>query len=193
MEKTTLIEYGLLILFVIIIVLIIIFADDIVLHKKSMAQEKQLEVLSSKVIFDGEVTITSIPLSEEDQINMYVDYICEDYAVDPNLVKSIIFYESTYNPFAKNGQCVGLMQINTFYHSRRARDLGISDLYSPYGNILVGVDYLNLLFKVYKDPALVLMVYNMGDKAAVNLYNKGIISEYATKVLARSEGRNANE
>lgn len=187
MDKTTIIEYGFFIFLSIIIVLIIIFADDIVFSKTSIAEEKHLEVVSAPVVFNGEVTIVSVPLSEEEKIDMYVDYICEGYPVDPNLVKSIIFYESTYNSFARNGQCVGLMQINTYYHSRRAKELGISDLYSPYGNILVGVDYLSVLFKIYKDPALVLMVYNMGDEAAINLYNKGVISEYASKVLKRAE------
>lgn len=187
MEKSTIIEYGLFIFLSIIIVLIVMFADDIVSQKKSIAEEKHLEAVSDPIVFNGEITITSVPLSPEQEIDMYVDYICEGYPVDPNLVKSIIFYESTYNSFARNGQCVGLMQINTYYHSRRAKELGISDLYSPYGNILVGVDYLSVLFKIYKDPALVLMVYNMGDEAAINLYNKGVISEYASKVLTRSE------
>lgn len=186
MDKTITIQAVVFLIFIIIIALCTIFADSI---DNARIHEAKAEEQSQKpIIFEGEVTVTPIILSEEEKINMYVDLICQDYSnVDPALVKSIIYYESSYNQYANNGQCIGLMQINTFYHARRAKDLGVFDLYSPYSNILVGVDYLSTLFKTCEDPEWVLMSYNMGYRAATDYYNRGIISEYAIKVLERAE------
>lgn len=130
----------------------------------------------------------SVPiLTKEEKINRYTKEICKSYNIKPALVESIIFYESAYQIEASNGNCVGLMQVSTYWHASRAKQLGITDFYEPYSNILVGVDYLSELFRTYKDPALVLMVYNMGQAKAVPLYKKGIISNYARLILIRSE------
>lgn len=126
----------------------------------------------------------------EQTINEYVDDICILYDnVEPELVKSIIWHESRYNPKAVNydGSCVGLMQISTFWHKSRAFELGVQDFFDPEGNILLGIDYLSELFNHYKDPVLVLMLYNMEHDTAFKLYNEGKISNYASSVLERAE------
>lgn len=125
--------------------------------------------------------------SEEDCINDYVELICESYSnVTPELVESVILSESSYNPKAKNGNHVGLMQVSTKWHKDRASNLGVEDLYDPYGNILVGVNYLDeLIAQTDGDVAWALMIYNMGHKKAYELYSQGIISSYASTILSR--------
>ena len=77
------------------------------------------------------------------------------------------------------------MQVSARWHSGRADNLGVS-IYDTYGNIKTACDYLHELFIKYEDPALVLMIYNMGNKG-LELYNEGIISDYATSVLEKAE------
>jgi soluble lytic murein transglycosylase-like protein len=127
------------------------------------------------------------PLSERDIINGYVFDISSKYNIDPKLVMSVIEQESKYNPNATNGNCLGLMQISTRWHSDRAAILGVTNFYDPYGNILLGVDYLSELFSKYKDMSLVLMLYSMDHKTALKMYANGEISSYAKTVLARAD------
>jgi hypothetical protein len=122
-------------------------------------------------------------------INSYIQDICSEYStkghiIEPELVQSIVFHESRYKPSAKNGSCVGLTQISTYWHADRAEKLGITDFYDPYSNILLCVDFLSELFNDYDDPVLVLMLYNMKRSTAFAMYNQGRESEYARKVLA---------
>ena len=126
-------------------------------------------------------------LSKEEIIDKFVEKISKDYSIEPDLVKSIIYYESRYKVDASNNGCVGLMQINTRWHKERARKLGVENFYDPYSNVLVGVDYLSELFIKYKEPSLVLMVYNMGDSKALECYKKGYITDFARLVLSREQ------
>lgn len=122
-------------------------------------------------------------------IDEYVRDTCTLYDnVEPELVMSVIWHESRYNPDAVSStQCVGLMQISPFWHKTRAYELGVEDFFDPKGNILLGVDYLSELIKQYEDVRLALMLYNMDHDAAFELYNKGEISYYAKSVLERAE------
>lgn len=135
----------------------------------------------------NKVASDPIEKTEEDRINDYVCWICEGYSnVTPDLIQSVIMSESSYDPKATNGSHVGLMQVSTRWHRERAQKLGVRDLYDPYGNILVGTDYLNeLIGSVNGDVAWALMIYNMGHKAAYELYSKGIVSSYASQILQR--------
>jgi soluble lytic murein transglycosylase-like protein len=126
-------------------------------------------------------------LSQQDIINTYVDEICMMYGIKPSLIKSIIHRESDYNPNAENSGCVGLMQISARWHADRATKLGVTNLYDPYSNILLGVDYISELLGRYEEPELVLMLYNMNHKAALKMYSEGKITDYAKSVLAMAE------
>ena len=151
---------------------------------KDLSHTKAYSITISKSIKE-EPTWHPEPMTQEEIINFNVETICSNYGIDPALVKSIIWHESRYNPEAKNGSCVGLMQVSTRWHAERAERLGVDDFYDIYGNILVGVDYLSDIFRNHKDPALVLMLYNMGNPA-VKLYNSGHISNYAKSVLEKA-------
>lgn len=108
----------------------------------------------------------------------YLEYVCEQKAICPELVQAIIETESNWDPEARNGDCVGLMQISEKWHQDRMERLGVTDLTDPYDNILVGVDYLQELTRRYVDQAMVLMIYN-GDSRAWKFWETGEMSEYA--------------
>jgi soluble lytic murein transglycosylase-like protein len=125
--------------------------------------------------------------SQKSIIREQVYEISKRYEVDPNLILSIIYYESDFDPKSKNTNCVGLMQIYKRWHMDRAKKLGIKDFYNTYNNITLGVDYIVELKKKYKDDRLVLMLYNMNNKTAKKLFKQGKISKYAKNVLQRKE------
>ena len=115
---------------------------------------------------------------------------CEDYGtaygIQPELIEAIVEIESGGCPTSKNGGCIGLMQVSLRYHSDRMQRLGVTDLYDERGNVKVGTDYLAELFREYEDPCLVLDIYN-GNSKAFDYYEAGVVSEYANKVLTKSE------
>lgn len=115
----------------------------------------------------------------------YIDFACEQKDICPELVQAIIETESNWDPDARNGDCVGLMQISEYWHQDRMERLGVTDLTDPYDNILLGIDYLQELFRRYEDPAMVLMIYN-GDSRAWKFWETGEMSEYAAKILNRA-------
>lgn len=132
-------------------------------------------------------SITERPQSEHDVINSYVRDVTSRYNIQPELIMSIIYQESRYNTQVRNGNCLGLMQVSSYWHRERAIKLGVTNFYDPYSNILVGVDYISELHNKYKDIYLVLMVYNMGDNVALQLYRNGHITDYARTIVDRAE------
>lgn len=153
--------------------------------------ETELFVMDQPIKFDVEALSVHIPVEDfvpitfEDRVYAMVDEICSGYdAVDPAIVKALIWVESRYDPNAENynGTCVGLMQVSTKWHADRAARLGLTDFFDPYSNIAIGVDYLQELMTKYKDPSLALMAYNMGDAKALRLYRSGKVSKYAKTI-----------
>lgn len=109
----------------------------------------------------------------------YVYEIVENYypSLNPELIRAIIHHESRYDESRVNSRtnATGLMQVLPKWHTDRAKSLGVTDLKDPYGNILVGCDYLSSLFENYSyDYALNLYAggYPYADK------NKGHTSSF---------------
>ena len=113
-----------------------------------------------------------------------VDY-GNEYGICPELPMSIIESESSGDPKAKNGTCIGLMQVSSRWHADRMKRLGVKSLYDERGNVHVGIDYLAELIKKHGDVATALMVYH-GESDALSKADRGIISDYASKILKRS-------
>nr|DAJ74883.1 MAG TPA: hypothetical protein [Caudoviricetes sp.] len=120
--------------------------------------------------------------------NEYLPYIKEissEYHICPEMVMAIIEHESSGQANAENGGCKGLMQIYEKYHRDRMERLGVEDLYDPYGNILVGCDYLEELFEKYKgDMSTVLMIYSGTSDALNRTYENR--TEYAKSIMNRT-------
>lgn len=111
--------------------------------------------------------------------------ICREYNIDYLLVIALIEMESEFDPDAVNGTHYGLCQISSKWHSERAKELGVDDLYDPIGNILVGVDYLNELLGKDKGVTYALMAYRLGEGEAKNKYAEGKSIPYSDKIEAR--------
>lgn len=116
----------------------------------------------------------------------YCEEIGREYGICPELLEAIMESESSGNPQAGNGNCKGLMQVNTQYHKGRMAKLGVDDIYDAKGNIRLAADYLLELFQEYQDIGTVLMVYN-GSKNALERGERADYTEYAAKIIRRSE------
>lgn len=124
-------------------------------------------------------------ISEE--IQGYACEIAELYELDPNLIIAMIENESSGRAkVVSKAGCVGLMQINPKWHKDRMERLGVSDLKDPYGNILVGCDYVAEMFAKYDDVYCVLMGYNQGEySGAIGKAMEGKYSKYAKRIVKR--------
>lgn len=120
-----------------------------------------------------------------DDAYSYCYEIGNQYNICPELLMAVIEKESSGKSNATNGGCVGLMQVSARWHKDRMLRLGATDLYCERDNILVAADYLSELFQKYKDPSLVLDIYNGNSKAMWN-YENGVISDYAGYILDRA-------
>lgn len=121
-----------------------------------------------------------------DDIYSMCEEISKPYNVSPEIVQAIIWRESRYATDATNGSCKGLMQVNECCHLERMEKLGVTDLFNPYDNIRVGVDYLAELFEEYEDTSYVLDIYNGNSKAGCNFKN-GKVSSYAKSICGLAE------
>jgi len=123
------------------------------------------------------------------QIRTYCELVGTEYNICPELLESIIYRESRFEPEAKNGIHYGLMQINYKIHADRIAEYGWSaeDLFDPYKNIMIGADILSELYEKYGDEnPIVLSIYS-GNWNAVSKYKEyGFMCEYVTDVLERS-------
>ena len=110
-----------------------------------------------------------------------------EYGICPELIESICYQESRFDPQALDGSksCYGLMQIQKISHRERMNNLSVTDLYDVDSNIHVATDYLAELFEQYEDVGTVLMVYH-GEKDAVLKSERGEVSKYAREILERS-------
>lgn len=112
-------------------------AEEIVIAQKNMADDNNDHSL----------------VNEANTILLYVDEIISSRypQLDSGLVKAIIYHESRFIPSSVNSKSgtTGLMQISPKWHTDRAKKLGVEDLKDPYGNILVGCDFLNELMERY--------------------------------------------
>ena len=133
--------------------------------------------------------IEDIPLPEEFQT--YINKVAKSYEIDPVIVFSIIEKESDYDTTAigDDGDSEGLMQVQRKHHEERMARLGVTDLFDPYENVLVGVDYLSELLTKYGDMEMALIAYNAGATGAnEDYFSKGVYSNgYSQAVLEQSE------
>lgn len=139
----------------------------------------------SETVSEPVAVIWAVPLEEE--LQLYIAGLCEEYHIQPELVLAVIEQESQYNPEAigDSGNSIGLMQIQPRWHSERMQQLGCTDLLNPYQNVTVGIDIL--AEKLEGGLEWGLMAYNGGNQYADSMQARGEVSEYAEAVIMLAE------
>lgn len=136
-------------------------------------------------VVDGYIT--------EESLKSICKYVGDMYDISPELLQAMAWVESRYEVRAiSRCNAKGLCQIIQKWHGPRMERLGVTDIYDPYGNVLLCADTLDELsrHKYGDDIRYVLMAYNRGqygEKGANSLYQKGIITEYVTDVLDKEQ------
>jgi len=138
------------------------------------------------LLFAGFALIANAGSDHQGDWKEYIERLCEDKDILPELVEAMIEKESSWNPAAVNGNCVGLMQVNKEIHKELIGDLDMTD---PYDNIYVGVTILEELLHKYGEAAPALMFYNAGysDNYGIGAYEDEKLSNYADEILKRAE------
>lgn len=165
---------------------IVITSEMVEELRKEVAEKKAAEERARK---EAERITEIHQTNDVSVINGYTVEVAKLYPnLSPELLQSIIWHESRYNPNARNydGSCIGLMQISPRWHSARASKLGVTNFYDAYGSILLGADYLSELLARYGSIELVLMMYNMPHDLAFQYHREGRVSKYASSVLQRA-------
>lgn len=160
---------------------------------KSMIQEiKTVKATVAEIATTTEeepesVAVYPVPLDEELQV--FIVNLCEEHHIDSAIVFAMIDHESDFDADATGdgGNSLGLMQIQPKWHKDRMQKLDCTDLLDPFQNVTVGIDYLAECLDKGKGVEWALMAYNGGASYANKMAKKGIISDYATEVLANSE------
>ncbi|MGN0350996.1 MAG: lytic transglycosylase domain-containing protein [Roseburia sp.] len=154
--------------------------------ERDTTQETVVEVMSAYTD-DTQLGWIVTPVCEEYQ--GYIEEICSIYGIRPELVVAIMESESGGVRTAYNGAygCVGLMQINESVHQGRMKKLGVTDLYDPYSNILVGVDLLSELLENDDQNIYLALAHYHGERHANSRTRSGNYSSYVKKIMTRTE------
>lgn len=113
-----------------------------------------------------------IPMDAEHQRLLYK--ACGETGIRYELALAVIWQETDFrNVVGDDGESHGYMQVQPKWHSERMKRLGVTDLSDPYGNFLVGLDFLYELVGKY-ELADALTAYNSGSPGN---------SQYAENVL----------
>ena len=163
--------------------------------KENDEEDKTYEIMETPK--EESIPEYNIPLDED--IQKYLYDKCKEYNVPYDLTLGVIKVESNFNPSlihknSNGSRDYGLFQINTINHKWLSEELGITDFLNPYQNIDAGVYMLSQLIQKYDNEHIVLMSYNMGERATKNLTSRGIdSSRYSRKVIAiKEELKNIN-
>lgn len=127
------------------------------------------------------VLIYDVPLDVE--LQLFIINECEKVNIDPAIVMAMAEKESTFKADAigDDGDSLGLLQVQPRWHQERMDKLGCSDLFDPYQNVTVALDFLAEQLDRYNgDMAKALVGYNQG-------HFKESVTAYAKSVLETSE------
>lgn len=145
-----------------------------------------IAVIIAVLLFVGFAMIAKAGSDHQGDWQEYIEQICEDKDISQELVEAMIEKESSWDPAAVNGNCVGLMQVDKEIHKEL---IGDRDMTDPYDNIYVGVTILEELLHKYGEAAPALMFYNAGysDNYGIGAYGDEKLSNYADEILKRAE------
>lgn len=141
--------------------------------------------------------LESVPLDAQTQSAIF-----ELCGSDPDTFCAIMAIARTESHFdtdavGDNGVSIGMMQINTRWHTGRMEALGVTDLTDPVQCAAVALDYLRELSEGYgfgwiTDHDLY-MAYNMGPGNARTALNAGTTSSHYSRSVLAAFGEYAAE
>lgn len=128
-----------------------------------------------------------VPMSKD--LQKHIIMLCREYSIEPAIVFAMIDLESDFDPkeVGDGGDSRGLMQVQSKWHQKRMDKLGVTDLFDPYQNVKVGIDYLGEMNKKGKSIEWVLMAYNGGPRYANRKTKEGVVTKYAERVIRDSK------
>lgn len=114
-----------------------------------------------------------VPLDAEIQRLLY--QACVETGIRYELALAVIWQETDFrNVVGDEGESFGYMQVQPKWHEKRMERLGVTDLSDPYGNFLVGLDFLaELVGKHELTDALA--KYNSG-RTGDSQYAQGVLN-----------------
>lgn len=177
-SKVTFYTVGICYIAVLVVALILAVSDG-----KAQAKDTEPATVTTESV------IYEVPLDKE--LLDHIQGLCADYEIPVELALAVIETESSYQADAVSPVgAKGLMQIVPEYHEDRMNRLNCTDLFDPYQNVTVGMDFLSELIEKY-DGNLhkTLTAYNYGQKGANDkFFGQGTYqSEYSLKVLETTE------
>lgn len=138
---------------------------------------------------ETKVTLYDVPIDIE--LLDHISGLSADYEIPVELVLAVIEVESNYKADAvSKAGARGLMQVIPESHYPRMYHLNCTDLFDPYQNVKVGMDFLSELIEKYNgNTHQALTAYNHGEKGANDkFFSKGIYqSDYSRKVFETAE------
>ena len=155
-------------------------------EKEPAVRQKEEKPQEPKKPPASDYYIPEIALSQE--LQRYTYLLCREYGVDYDLILSMMFNESCFDPDARrtyqNGTAdSGILQINTCNLDWLSKEHKINDLQDPYQNILAGLVILSQKIEKYGEHDG-LMAYNMGDGGYLKAKKNGVTStHYVKKIL----------
>ncbi len=151
-----------------------------------MRRKMILSILVLITIAGSEVTAHAKTIDVPQDVVEISEELGDRYDICPELIQAICFKESGLQSDAESDGHIGIMQVSTKWHKDRMDKLGVSDLFEPMQNMLVGTDYLSDLILEYEDVSVALMIYN-GDSSAEDVLNGSAdVSAYADEILSIS-------
>lgn len=161
-------------------------AVDRELITNGQAEPVELEAVEADIVQYAE-DVPSPVIEVPDYIIRITEEVGQAYCISPELLQAIAWRESRFDPDAVNASCTcfGLMQVSTKWHGHR---LGPGDdIMDPAVNIRAAAEYLVELFERYKDPALVLMIYNGDSRWKDYAAGRCSASGYAVEIMDMAE------
>lgn len=163
--------------------------ESVEILEEPMVKESKIPMIVLEPATSEVLILEPRPLTQQEEIELHIQQVVSLYPnLSEDLIGAIIWRESRYDPNARNydGSCVGLMQVSTKWHTDRARNLGVEDLYDPYGNILTGCDLLSDLLNSY-NLETALMIYHGGYSYAQKYQSAGTIDQYTKDILSYAQ------
>lgn len=125
------------------------YSAPVICLRTLSVSELQDPLISAKKEAIPESAKIAEPLYGPDLYRFYISQIHEQYYpdVDPYIALAVLEIESNYKPnLTSSAGAVGLMQWIPKWHAHRMAKFHLNDMWDPYTNIIVGMDYLNDLY-----------------------------------------------